>query len=293
MWFPWQRRRCCFTCGQFWCFSDAALNVELIAPLLATVLVTLCAVTERGWREERERKRVRSALDQYVSPQLAASGAPTGIVTLVFADMENSSTLSESHGAAFEKVRTVYFGLLRDAARRWNGFEVETAGDSLFAVFAVASDAVQFAVDAQLSMARQSWPREVGTIRVRIGMHTGEPFMGRDRNRLTYRGPATNRAARVTSVARGGQILLSEATRNAVETARDREVPPHITIISRGQHMLRGVGAENLFQACHAELPCDFAMPADESQTPHSSDVDLSPNLAALLKGADTAADSK
>jgi hypothetical protein len=90
-----------------WLFSDAALNIELIAPLLAMILVTLCAVTERGWREERERKRVRSALDQYVSPQLAASGAPTGIVTLVFADMENSSTLSESHGAAFEKVRTV------------------------------------------------------------------------------------------------------------------------------------------------------------------------------------------
>jgi adenylate cyclase len=86
-----------------WLFSDAALNVELIAPLLATVLVTLCAVTARGWREEHERKRVRSALDQYVSPQLAASGAPTGIVTLVFADLEGSSTLSEDHGAALKR----------------------------------------------------------------------------------------------------------------------------------------------------------------------------------------------
>lgn len=274
--------------ANIWLFSDAALNVELVAPLLATVLVTLCAVTERGWREERERKRVRSALDQYVSPQLAVSGAPTGTVTLVFADLEGSSSLSENHGAAFERVRAVYFGLLRDATRRWNGFEVETAGDSLFAVFTSAADAVQFAVDAQLSMARQLWPSEVGTIRARIGMHTGEPFMGRDRNRLTYRGPATNRAARVTSVAHGGQILLSEATRNAIETARHREVPPHISIVSRGQHMLRGVGAESLFQACHAELPCDFALPADASRTPHSKDADLSPDLAALLKKTDT-----
>jgi class 3 adenylate cyclase/CHASE2 domain-containing sensor protein len=279
--------------ANLWLFSDAALNVELVAPLLVTVLVTLCAVTERGWREERERKRVRSALDQYVSPQLAASGAPTGTVTLVFADLEGSSALSENHGAAFEKVRAIYFGLLRDAVRRWNGFEVETAGDSLFAVFAVAADAVQFAVDAQLSMARQTWPGEVGAIRVRIGMHTGEPFMGRDRNRLTYRGPATNRAARVTSVARGGQILLSEATRNAIETARDSDVPPHITVVNRGQHTLRGVGAENLFQACHAELPCDFVQPADESPTPHSSDADLSPDLAALLKSTDTDANTQ
>jgi hypothetical protein len=72
-----------------------------------------------------------------------------------------------------------------------------------------------------------------------------------------------------------------------------REVPPHITIVSRGQHMLRGVGAENLFQACHAELPCDFALPADESQTLHSADADLPPNLAALVKDADTNSSSE
>jgi class 3 adenylate cyclase/CHASE2 domain-containing sensor protein len=271
-----------------WLFSDGTTDLALVAPLIATILVTLCAVTERGWREERERKRVRSALDQYVSPQIAVSGAPTGTVTLVFADLENSSALSENHGAAFESVRAVYFGLLRDAARRWNGFEVETAGDSMFAVFARAADALQFAVDTQLAMTRHRWPAAVGTVHVRIGMHTGEPFISRDRNRLTYRGPATNRAARVTAVAQGGQILLTETTRNAVETSVDKEGPQHITIVSRGRHMLRGVGAENLFQACHAELPCDFAPRATLSPTPDSADAELSPNLAALLNNTNT-----
>jgi class 3 adenylate cyclase/CHASE2 domain-containing sensor protein len=274
--------------GNVWLFSDKATDLALVAPLVATVLVAICAVTERGWHEERERKRVRSALDQYVSPQLAASGAPTGMVTLVFTDLENSSALSENHGAAFESVRAVYFRLLRDAAKRWNGFEVETAGDSMFAVFASATDAVQFAVDAQLAVRRYEWPATVGTIQVRIGLHTGEPFVGRDRNRLTYRGPATNRAARVTSVAHGGQILLTEATRNAIENSTGKKVPQHITVVSRGKHELRGVGAEELFQACHAELPCEFSLPAGESQTPYPGDVELPLNLAALLSSSGT-----
>jgi class 3 adenylate cyclase len=112
--------------------------------------------------------------------------------------------------------------------------------------------------------------------------------VGRDRNRLTYRGPATNRAARVTSVAHGGQILLTEATRNAIENSTRKKVPQHITVVSRGKHELRGVGAEELFQACHAELPCEFSLPAGESQTPYPGDVELPLNLAALLSSSGT-----
>src|SRR5687767_1515645 len=101
------------------------------------------------------------------------SDFPTGIVTLVFTDLEGSSEFSEKHGAAFEPVRMEHFRLLREAAAAWNGYEVETAGDSIFIVFSSASHAVQFAVAAQSAMAEYSWPTEIGSIRTRIGMTTG------------------------------------------------------------------------------------------------------------------------
>jgi class 3 adenylate cyclase len=245
-----------------WLFVDRGTNMVLVAPLVAAALVTLCAVTERGWREERERKRARSTLEQFVSPQVASAGAPIGTVTLVFADLEDSSMLSAIHGAAFEAVRAMYFGLLRDAVKQWNGFEVETAGDSLFLVFSKADDAVRFAVDAQLALTRHAWPAPVGAIRVRIGLHTGEPFVSKDRTKLTYRGAATNHAARVATVAQGRQVLISEATYGAVRDV----MPPHITFRFRGHHVLRGVGEDNLYQVCHPDLSCDFAPTPDEGK---------------------------
>src|SRR5438309_11828895 len=95
---------------------------------------------------------------------------PTGLLTLVFTDLEGSSELSERHGAAFEAVRAEHFEVLRRAAAQWHGYEVETAGDALFVVFASAVDAVRFAVAAQLAMQRHPWPPEVGRVAVRIGL---------------------------------------------------------------------------------------------------------------------------
>jgi class 3 adenylate cyclase len=247
-----------------WLFVDRGFNTALMAPLLAAALVTLCAVTERGWREERERRRVRSTLEQFVSPQVATEGVPTGTVTLVFADLEDSSTLSALHGEGFEAVRATYFRLLRDAARQWHGFEVETAGDSLFVVFSKAGHAVQFAVQAQIALNEHVWPPRIGRIAVRIGLHTGQPFVSKDRSKLTYRGPATNRAARVTMVAQGRQILLTDATYAAVQD----EMPPDITFRFQGHHVLRGVGEDNLYEVCHPQLPTAFASPPVQDAAP-------------------------
>ena len=120
----------------------------------------------------------------------------TGRLTLVFTDLEGSSELSERHGAAFEAVRDEHFQVLRRAAARWNGCEVETAGDALFMVSAQPADAVQFAVDAQRAMQRHSWPAEFGAIHVRIGMHTGEPFVGTEQGRVTYKAAPSPTAPR-------------------------------------------------------------------------------------------------
>src|SRR5207249_8360813 len=94
--------------------------------------------------------------------------------------------LAERYRGAFEPARAAHYCLLREAAERWRGVEVETAGDSLFAVFERASDAVRFAVDVQLALAKYSWPSilpDLSEVRVRIGMHAGEPFVGEEQGR--------------------------------------------------------------------------------------------------------------
>ena len=195
---------------------------------------------------------------------------PSGLVTLVFTDIESSSELSERYGPAFESVRNAYFSVLREAAGRWNGYEVETAGDALFLVFAQAEDAANFAVDAQQAIARYPWPPEISTLHVRIGMHSGEPYISEDKGRLTYRGPATNRASRVVTAAHGEQILLSDATRAALGA-----LPPDAWLLDCGVHRLRGVGEEHLWQLCHLALRRDF--PPLNTLTPERHNLPLHP----------------
>jgi hypothetical protein len=186
-------------------------------------------------------------------------------------------------------VRALYFGLLRDAVRRWNGFEVETAGDSLFAVFASAADAVQFAVDAQLSIARQTWPSEVGD-NSGAYRHAHWRTVSWAATATVSRIAARRQIERRVSLPLPTAVRYCSVKRRAMRskrraTGKCRHTSRSLVVDST---CLRGVGAEHLFQACHAELPCDFALPADESQTPHSKDADLSPDLAALLKKTDT-----
>src|SRR4051812_42338284 len=83
---------------------------------------------------------------------------PTGTITLVFTDIQDSSEYSEKYRGGYEPVRAMHFQILREAMGRWKGHEVSTAGDALFLVFDSASDAVQWAVDAQRSLARHAWP---------------------------------------------------------------------------------------------------------------------------------------
>lgn len=179
---------------------------------------------------------------------------PQGTVTLLFTDLEGSSELSEQHGLAFEPVRETHFRLLREALAAAGGFECKTAGDALFAVFERASDAVKFAVAVQRTFAAHPWPAAIGALRIRIGMHTGEPFVADEHGRPDYRGPAVNRAARVQAAGHGGQILLSQTTFELAQT----DVPPGVTFESRGIHRLKGVGEDQLWQVCHPELPQAF-----------------------------------
>jgi len=190
---------------------------------------------------------------------------PSGTITLVFTDIESSSELSERYRDDFEPLRAVHFQLLREVMQRWNGMEVSTAGDALFLVFLSAADAVQWAVEAQRSLAHYDWPELSSPdvsggqplrveVRVRIGMHTGEPFLSVDTGHPDYFGPVVNRAARVSSAAYGGQILVSNATYELAKSSLSAE----ITFQDHGLHRLKGVGEDRLWQIQAPDLIQDF-----------------------------------
>jgi predicted ATPase/class 3 adenylate cyclase len=144
-----------------------------------------------------------------------SSTLPTGVVTFLFTDIEGSTKLLHELGDAYADALHEHRRLLRETFAAHNGAEVDTQGDAFFVAFARASDAVSAAADAQVALAR-------GPIRVRMGLHTGEP-------RLTdegYVGLDVHKGARIAAVGHGGQVLLSQATRALVE-AEVRDLGPH------------------------------------------------------------------
>ncbi|RYG60307.1 adenylate/guanylate cyclase domain-containing protein [bacterium] len=180
---------------------------------------------------------------------------PSGSVTLVFTDIEGSSALWEAHNKAFSPVLEAHNRIMRAAAAKWNGFEVKTEGDAFFLVFSEAADAVNFAVSAQLSLVSHDWSSvlsELNDLRVRIGMHTGEPILSAHPDGTAdYFGPVVNRAARVGGAGYGGQILVSDATKAAAE-------PGDVTFENLGRHRLKGVGEETLWQVVCDGIPDRF-----------------------------------
>ena len=139
-------------------------------------------------------------------------GLPTGTVTFLFTDIEGSTDLLRLLGERFAPARSEHRRLLREAFAKYGGHEIDTAGDGFFVVFQRAGDAVSSAAAAQRALAH--WAADVETpVRVRMGLHTAEPFLDDE----GYLGVGVHRAARICAVGHGGQILLSNATAGVVE----------------------------------------------------------------------------
>ncbi|KAB7741948.1 tetratricopeptide repeat protein [Nostocoides sp. F2B08] len=174
---------------------------------------------------------------------------PSGTVTLLFTDLQGSTRLVERLGSAFADVLAEHFAILRDAIHRHDGYEFGTEGDALFAVFTRARDALSAAAEAQRGLAGHPWPEGV-SIRVRMGLHTGTP----DRGPGSYVGHDVHRAARISAVAHGGQILLSDATR-----ALATPFPADLATVDLGRHRLKDLSdPEHLFQLTGPGLVLDF-----------------------------------
>jgi class 3 adenylate cyclase len=137
---------------------------------------------------------------------------PGGTVTFLFTDIEGSTALARRLGERFAATRSEHRRLLREAFERYGGHEIDTAGDGFFVVFQRAGDAIGAAVAAQRALG--VWEEDAeAPVRVRIGIHTAEPFLDGE----GYVGVGVHRAARICAVGHGGQILLSNATAGVVE----------------------------------------------------------------------------
>ena len=112
------------------------------------------------------------------------------------------------------------------------GTEIDTQGDAFFYSFPRAREAVAAAVAVQRAHQEQAWPQGV-TVRVRLGLHTGEPAVGED----GYTGLDVVRASRIAAVGHGGQILLSDTTRAIVA----HDLPDGVTLHSLGEQRLRDI----------------------------------------------------
>lgn len=169
------------------------------------------------------------------------SRLPRGRVTLLFSDIEGSTRLLNQLGEDYPMVLAEHNRLLRDAIARHGGQEVSTAGDSFFVAFEDAAGAIAAAADAQRAIAEHGWPAGAA-VRVRMGIHTGEPAPLED----DYAGLDVHRAARIASAAHGGQILIS------AETVEALGGPPAGGRLRRlGLHTLKDLPEpEDLWQVC-------------------------------------------
>jgi YVTN family beta-propeller protein len=176
---------------------------------------------------------------------------PTGTVTFLFTDIEGSTQLLKRLGPAYSGALAEHQEIVRAAAAAHHGREVDTQGDSFFIAFRRGKDAVAAAVAIQRDLAAHAWPED-GVIKVRIGLHTGEPQVGEER----YVGMGVNKAARIGAAGHGGQVLLSRTTRDLVED----ELPPGVTIRDLGDRRLKDIERpEHLFQLDIDGLQSEFA----------------------------------
>jgi predicted ATPase/class 3 adenylate cyclase/DNA-binding CsgD family transcriptional regulator len=173
---------------------------------------------------------------------------PSGTVTLLFIDMEGSTRLLQQLGESYAGVLAKCRQVLRSAIGQWHGQEVNTQSDAFFVVFARASDAATRAI--QRALASHAWPQDAA-VRVRIGMHTGEPQLFAE----GYVGVDVNYATRIMSAGHGGQILLSQTTGALVEPT----LPKGVHLQDLGEHRLKDLRRPSrLFQLSITDLPSDF-----------------------------------
>ena len=163
-------------------------------------------------------------------PRRIMPAPPSGTVTFLFTDIQGSTRLLDKLGDQYAISLAEHHRILRDAIQKWRGTEMDTQGDAFFVTFTRALDAVLCAAEAQRKLEDHSWLQDE-PVRVRMGLHTGEPLIAS----TGYVGMDVHRAARIRDAGHGGQVLLSQTTRDLVM----QDLSPEITIRDLGEHSLK------------------------------------------------------
>jgi len=158
---------------------------------------------------------------------------PSGTVTFLFSDIEGSTSLLKRLGdATYADLLATHRRLMRETFGSFDGQEIDTQGDAFFYSFPRARNAVAAAVEVQRAHAKAKWPEDVN-VRLRIGLHTGEPAVGDE----GYTGLDVVRASRLAAIGRGGQVLLSDTTRAIVAD----DLPEGVAMRALGERPLRDI----------------------------------------------------
>src|SRR5262245_32065864 len=190
---------------------------------------------------------------------------PSGTVTLLFSDIEGSTRLLRRLGDGYAEQLARHRALLRGAFETHGGYVLEGEGDAFFVAFQSPGEAVAAAADAQRALAGHEWP-EGNEIRVRIGVHTGEPRLIEGR----YVGLDVHEAARVTAAAHGGQVLLTGPTCALLGDS--------VEVRDLGEHVLKDLpGLRRLYQLEIDGRPIDF--PPLNTEAGWATNLPAQPNV--------------
>ena len=180
---------------------------------------------------------------------------PSGTVTFVFSDIEGSTGLLKRLGERYAELLAEHRRIVRETFLRHGGVEIDTQGDAFFFAFARARDAVAGAAEAQLEHVEHEWP-DGEDVRVRMGLHTGEPAVGEE----GYLGVDVVRAARLSATGKGGQVLLSETTRALLGSS----LPEGVSVHAVGERHLKDMDEpERVFELAIEGV----AAPPEESRS--------------------------
>ncbi|HEX5840787.1 MAG TPA: BTAD domain-containing putative transcriptional regulator, partial [Anaerolineales bacterium] len=183
-------------------------------------------------------------------PRRITPAQPSGTVTFLFTDIQGSTRLLDKLGDQYATSLAEHHRILRAAIQKWRGTEMDTQGDAFFVTFTRALDAVQCAAEAQRMLAGHTWPLDE-PVRVRMGLHTGEPLLAS----TGYVGMDVHRAARIGDAGHGGQVVLSQTTRDLVM----QDLPSGITIKELGEHRLKDMKYPTpIYQLVIEGLQADF-----------------------------------
>lgn len=200
-----------------------------------------------------------------------APGLPTGTITFLFTDIEDSSSLWEQMPEAMRDSVAQHRTILRQSIEANRGQVFHIIGDTFQAAFRLASEGVRAALSAQRALRDAQWG-STGPLKVRMGLHAGPADLDEGSNLFYQVGNTINRAARIMTVGHGGQILLSQEAADLAE----RELPEGVELCDLGRQRLKGMQRpEHLYQVVATDLPQNFQPLETGESSPHNLPTQL------------------